>query len=142
MREAVAKADADPKTSVAFWSWYRCNICQPLVDEGNDAIAHEKEKAKVAGVVNKLALYRAQVRRRSLLQRGDWRHRSQGLTKPLPLERERRVLRVLRQARILSQASHLGLEQLGGQQPRLPPRPRAKGLLRCLAHSSTVFPFS
>jgi hypothetical protein len=60
MRKAVAKADADPKTSVAFWSWYRCSICQPLVDEGNDAIAHEKEKAKVAGVVNKLALYRAQ----------------------------------------------------------------------------------
>lgn len=60
MRDAVAKADADPKTSAAFWSWYRCSVCQPLIDEGNITIAHEKEKAKVAGLVNKLALYRAQ----------------------------------------------------------------------------------
>lgn len=60
LRQKVAKADQDPKTSAAFWSWYRCTVCQPLIDEGMEAIAGEKEKAKVAGLVDKAVVYEGQ----------------------------------------------------------------------------------
>lgn len=43
-----------------YRAWYRCNVCQSLLDDGNRMVQLEKEKAKVAGVVNKAALYEGQ----------------------------------------------------------------------------------
>ncbi len=60
MRSKVLTASKVAANQRAFWSFYLVAVCQPLTDEGSKTVALEKEKASVAGLVNRGVLYEAQ----------------------------------------------------------------------------------